>query len=370
MTARKKRNELITALSSKTERLEEVRECETLLTSSVTQRSFKLKIDELKKAMAEFEALHFKMSSEEEDQDAKDAMKREYNDLFNKAEAQLFPAEIHLETLEVSDRPHVMTEAEDKAILKARVATAKENLDRRGKFISDGVKGLESPTKAQIDVHLDIVAHFRTEAAATLKEAYKPLIDLARSAADVIQYDKESNEYLQKLNVELDGVEKKLTELVPDSAPVATVSLDTSGTGSALSTGGAVGGLVAYKNYTKPQMPKFGGQFRDYPKWKEEFVECILPHFEPRKQIRLLDDHTPKDCDLRTCTTVVEAWTRLDDKYANPHLISTILIDDYIKFVPRGKNDEAKLQDVRSTLERLYQDLVTVGCDNELTTNS
>ena len=81
-------------------------------------------------------------------------------------------------------------------------------------------------------------------------------------------------------------------------------------------------------------MPKFSGEFRVYPKWKDEFLESILPHFDDKKKIRLLDEHSPVECDLRNCETVEDAWIKLDNKYANPHLIASILLEDYVKFVP------------------------------------
>ena len=117
-------------------------------------------------------------------------------------------------------------------------------------------------------------------------------------------------------------------------------------------------------------MPKFKGEFRDYIDWKNEFKESILPHFDDKKGVRLLNEHSPKETELRNCSTVAEAWILLDSKYANPHLISTILIDDYVKFQPRGKTQEAKLVDIRNNLVKLDDDLKSVDCQKELETNS
>ena len=94
------------------------------------------------------------------------------------------------------------------------------------------------------------------------------------------------------------------------------------------------------KPHQKPTMPKFNGEFRDYAEWKNEFKDSILPHFDEKKGIRLLNEHSPKDIELKNCLSIKEAWTKLDSKYANPYLITTILIDDYVKFTPHGKTPE------------------------------
>lgn len=51
-------------------------------------------------------------------------------------------------------------------------------------------------------------------------------------------------------------------------------------------------------------------------------MEDILPNFDKRKQLRLLNEHTPKEVELKNCSTVEEAWLKLDSKYANPYMIS------------------------------------------------
>ena len=86
--------------------------------------------------------------------------------------------------------------------------------------------------------------------------------------------------------------------------------------------------------------------------------------------MRLLNEHSPKETELRNCSTVAEAWILLDSKYANPHLISKILIDGYDKFQPRGRTQEAKLVDITDNLVKLDDDLKSVNCQKELETNS
>ena len=117
-------------------------------------------------------------------------------------------------------------------------------------------------------------------------------------------------------------------------------------------------------------MPKFKGAFKDYPEWKSEFVDSILPNFDEKIQIRLLNEHTPKEVELKNCATVADAWTKLDSKFANPYLITTILIDDYVKFFPAGKTPEAKLVNLRDVLVKLDDDLTSIDCKLELKDNS
>ena len=39
-----------------------------------------------------------------------------------------------------------------------------------------------------------------------------------------------------------------------------------------------------------------------------EFVDHVLPGFDPRMQVRLMDEKTPDEVDLQNCKTADEAW--------------------------------------------------------------
>ena len=61
---------------------------------------------------------------------------------------------------------------------------------------------------------------------------------------------------------------------------------------------------------------------------------------------------------------------KLDSKYANPFLVTSILIDDFVKFVPKGKTAEAKLVDLRDMLVKMEDDLTSVKSEKELSSNT
>ena len=109
---------------------------------------------------------------------------------------------------------------------------------------------------------------------------------------------------------------------------------------------------------------------RDYPSWKDEFEVDILPSFEEKQKIRMLNEYTPKEIQLKNCATVEEAWLKLDSKYANPFLVTSILIDDFVKFSPKGKTPEAKLVDLRDMLVKIEDDLTSVKSEGELSSNT
>ena len=313
MATKKKRNELRNNLTGKTESLQEVFDL-----PQPNKRTLKAKIADLEKAMMEYEAHYNKYVDEEDNADVKEEWKTEKKTLLRTADDLFYPAEDKLETIEAADQPASLPLDGEYAVLKFRADAAKDNMDRRAKFIKEGVKEMESPSKALIDTQLDVIAQFRTEASVTITAAYKPLIDLAVTKETALALEKQSNDFLTQISIGLDKMERTTMNHIKDNSTIPASPAATPVSESAPSSK-----YTAYKTYTKPEMPKFTGKFRDYPKWKEEFKECILPHFDPKKQVRLLDDHSPKECDLRNCSTVEEAWQKLDDKYANPHLISS-----------------------------------------------
>ena len=282
MAGKKKRGELISALNGKTGRLEEANNEET-----PNARSLKQKLRELQEAMTNFEVFHYKQVSEEEDLATQTEMKAEFSELMKTADVQQYAAEDALENLEAADTPPERTPEQDKALIAARIEQSKEALDRRAAFIQEGVTLLENPSKNLVNTHLDVIATFRHELEQTLEAAYAPLYKLNHLPEYALDLDSQKNLYLTTINKKLDTVERAAINKTPAEVIVrpGTASESTAGTTASATTGpaAAVSQMNAYKTYQRPHMPKFNGEFRFYPKWKEEFEEQILPCFDEKK---------------------------------------------------------------------------------------
>ena len=65
-----------------------------------------------------------------------------------------------------------------------------------------------------------------------------------------------------------------------------------------------------------------------------------------------------------------EAWEYLDTRYGNANKISQELIDEYLKFQFKGKNDHQKLVELNEKLQALKVKLRYMNMEHELTGNN
>ena len=134
---RKERKELSDTLTGRISR------CEELSTSEApNKRSLQQKVNELRDAITQYETHHFKFISEEENDDIREDLNIEYNEIMRRSDAVLFPAEDILDTLEAADSTPVIGEADQVRILTGRLAAAKQQIEKRGKFIEDSINAL------------------------------------------------------------------------------------------------------------------------------------------------------------------------------------------------------------------------------------
>ena len=127
-----------------------------------------------------------------------------------------------------------------------------------------------------------------------------------------------------------------------------------------------------YKPYRSEDYPRFDGDFTEYSAWKDEWKEWIIPGNSEVWVLRNMDRLTPEEDDLRIYTTVKEAWDHLDRKYANSLVVANEVIDAFIATRPgdiAGRNDEIKLQVLRTGILRLRKQLAGVGEEHQLTDN-
>ena len=86
--------------------------------------------------------------------------------------------------------------------------------------------------------------------------------------------------------------------------------------------------------------------------------------------IRHLNKKTPKCDDLTIFTTAKECWDYLDQKYANPLVVSSTLVDKFLNTKTlQGANEETKLSNLRHMVMKLHVNLKVVNQDFHLTRN-
>ena len=99
--------------------------------------------------------------------------------------------------------------------------------------------------------------------------------------------------------------------------------------------------------------------------------KLVLSNYpEPLLQVRILDSHSPKTCNLENCSTLEEAWAELDHKYGNVVNAAAKLVDEFLKFRPTGKSDETKLDQIKNAVTALNCDLTAVNHQSNLHENA
>ena len=334
-------------------------------------RQLEQRIKELEDYLPEVKSAHIRYAVKEKDEELKKAAKEELLKALNDADLVLFPAKDKVDTLVAAQTAeNSLPEDQQMELLKERVETVVESLNARGKIIKDGLMSEEAINHAQLDRFHDMVADIRRDAPLLINPYFEEIYEKHKANKEkLLGLDNDRKSYLKPIYEELDTLEKKIVEKTPEKSSPSTIR-EIASVSSSNSSSSSSSALTAYKSYQKRTIPRFKGEFREYPSWKDEFVEEILPSFDQKQQIRLLNEYTPKEIQLKNCSTIEEAWLKLDSKYANPFLVTSILIDDFVKFVPKGKTAEAKLVDLRDMLVKMEDDLTSVKSEKELSSNT
>ena len=126
----------------------------------------------------------------------------------------------------------------------------------------------------------------------------------------------------------------------------------------------------SYKEYKRDDLPTYGGSIIEYPRFKKEWQTLVAPGRTQDWQLLNLEKRTPKEVDLSICLTLEEAWQLLDDKYACPTTVSSKLVQVYMDTKLKGKSDASKLVEINHNLVTLYNDLVAVKQEEQVTGNT
>ena len=125
-----------------------------------------------------------------------------------------------------------------------------------------------------------------------------------------------------------------------------------------------------YYMYQKETIPKFNGGIREYPAWRKEWSDFIIPVRGEEWALRAIDKYTPKSVDLQNCETLAEALSELDAKYADSVNVSGTLVHDFVAFTTKATGDESKLVELKGEVMRLFNDLKAVKQEAQLTQNA
>ena len=120
-------------------------------------------------------------------------------------------------------------------------------------------------------------------------------------------------------------------------------------------------------------LPKFHGDIREYPRFKDDFKTQVLPSILETQQSYVLKScltGVPLEVVKNVDHSITEMWKRLDDKYAEPSKIIDVIMND-IKSMPSiRENDNPKFIQLVDIVERAFRDLERLQLDREVSNAS
>ena len=107
-------------------------------------------------------------------------------------------------------------------------------------------------------------------------------------------------------------------------------------------------------------LPKFSGDIREYPRFKDDFKSQVVPSISSSQQSYVLKSclsGTPLDIVKNVDHSIIEMWKRLDDKYGEPSKIIDVVMYEIKKMKHVKEGDNNKFMQMVETVERAYRDL-------------
>ena len=121
-------------------------------------------------------------------------------------------------------------------------------------------------------------------------------------------------------------------------------------------------------DFGKNPLPTFDGDPIDYPSWKEEMTNDVLPDKGAKQQLRLMAKLSPNKDLPRLFKSPEEAWLDLDSLYANPVVVAEKVIRAFNDSNSlEGNSDEARVISLHKRIKSLYLTLEVVGEEEQLT---
>ena len=120
-------------------------------------------------------------------------------------------------------------------------------------------------------------------------------------------------------------------------------------------------------------LPKFSGDIREYPRFKDDFKAQVVPSISSSQQSYVLKSclsGTPLDIVKNVDHSIIEMWKRLDDKYGEPSKIIDVVMYEIKKMKQVKEGDNNKFMQMVETVERAYRDLARLHLHEQVSNAS
>jgi PhoPQ-activated pathogenicity-related protein len=127
-------------------------------------------------------------------------------------------------------------------------------------------------------------------------------------------------------------------------------------------------------------MPTFDGDIRQYPRFKKDFEQQVLPGLPKESQESRSAPYALRSCLDREPLSIVRSveddmyiekmLKHLDEKYGDPTKIADVVIESIkeVKVIKEGEHK--RFINFVNIVEDAYQDLRRLGLEKEITTTS
>ena len=120
-------------------------------------------------------------------------------------------------------------------------------------------------------------------------------------------------------------------------------------------------------------LPKFDGEIREYPRFKDDFKSQVIPSISKTQQAYVLKScltGVPLEIVKNVDNSVQEMWQRLDDKYGEPSKMIDVIMNDIKQLKTVKENDNSKFITLVDIVESGYRDLKRLNLEREISNAS
>ena len=120
-------------------------------------------------------------------------------------------------------------------------------------------------------------------------------------------------------------------------------------------------------------LPKFSGNIREYPRFKDDFKKQVMPSVSETQQTYVLKSclsDLPLEIVKNVDHSISEMWQRLDEKYGEPSKVIDAIMKEIKKLKSIKDNDNNKFIHLVDIVERAYRDLKRLNLHNEISNAS
>ena len=120
-------------------------------------------------------------------------------------------------------------------------------------------------------------------------------------------------------------------------------------------------------------LPKFKGDIREYPRFKDDFTNQVVPSVTVAQQPYVLKscmEGYPLEIVKNVDHSISEMWKRLDEVYAVPSKVIDVIMKDIKRLTPVKKKENKKFVQLVDIVEKAYRDLNRLNLQNQISNAS